>query len=185
MNNFKDIIEYKKSSGKEVVLLIGNHDYHYMHYSGVRESYSGYQDGKAALIAMVLEENKEHLQMAHYQDGILFTHAGVTKTWLGSHPEIDEYPTLEAGINALFKHKPLEFGFSGWDPYGDNVTQGPLWVRPRSLMIDKVTGFIQVVGHTGVKEIKDIGDIYCIDALPEQFLQIVDGQINVITNDVF
>jgi metallophosphoesterase superfamily enzyme len=29
LNNFLDIIEYKKTSGKEVIMLIGNHDHHY------------------------------------------------------------------------------------------------------------------------------------------------------------
>jgi len=32
IHNFKEIIHFKKTSGIEVVLLVGNHDYHYMGY---------------------------------------------------------------------------------------------------------------------------------------------------------
>jgi len=74
LHNFKEIIEYKETSDKEVILLIGNHDYHY--YPG-GEIYSGYQHGAAPAIRQLLEENKHHLQMCYQLDNILCSHAGI------------------------------------------------------------------------------------------------------------
>ena len=42
ITNFLDIIEYKKSSGKEVIMLVGNHDHHYFPEIGYTGT-SGYQ----------------------------------------------------------------------------------------------------------------------------------------------
>ncbi len=39
LNNFLDILEYKKSGGAEVVLLIGNHDHHYFPEIGYTGKY--------------------------------------------------------------------------------------------------------------------------------------------------
>jgi predicted phosphodiesterase len=82
IHNFKEIIEYKKSSGKEVVLLIGNHDYQYMDVDD-EGSYSGYQPGEKAIqIKQILKENIEHLQMAHIHEDWLCTHAGVSNAFI-------------------------------------------------------------------------------------------------------
>lgn len=37
IQNFKDIIEYKTNSTKKVIMLIGNHDYHYFPEIGNQE----------------------------------------------------------------------------------------------------------------------------------------------------
>ena len=63
INNFLDIIEYKKSSGKEVIMLIGNHDYHYFPEVGYTGT-SGYQSIFKHQIEPTIDANREHLQMA-------------------------------------------------------------------------------------------------------------------------
>jgi len=40
LNNFNEIIRFKEETDKEVIMLIGNHDHHYM---DIGETYSGYQ----------------------------------------------------------------------------------------------------------------------------------------------
>jgi len=177
INNFLDIIEYKKTSDKEIVLLIGNHDYHYFPEIG-NTGTSGYQNLLAPSISYVINENRQYLQIAYKFDNILCTHAGVTKTFCNdvfgkggwSIEKIDE------SLNELFKHKPKTFEY--WaknyysDPSGDDVWQSPIWVRPRSLQRDGIDKkkLIQIVGHT--KRIKiDIkgnstgGRYYYIDTL--------------------
>jgi hypothetical protein len=68
-----------------------------------------------------------------------------------------------------------------FDKYGDDITQGPLWVRLPSLSMDKLPGFIQVVGHTRQKEIKGCNflydDIVCIDALEWGKYLVVENNI--------
>jgi metallophosphoesterase superfamily enzyme len=81
INNFLDIIEYKKTSGKEVILLIGNHDIHY--YPEISDTgTSGYQTIGRLQIEPTIDVNREHLQMAYKMDKFLFTHAGVSSEWL-------------------------------------------------------------------------------------------------------
>lgn len=173
IHNFKEIIEYKKSGKSEVIMLIGNHDYHYFPWIGYQHT-SGYQSGIAMQIGQLLEENQHHLQMCYEMNNILCSHAGIGHDWLVyqngySSGSISEF------VNDLWKYKPKVFAFYGVDSYGDSKTQTPIWIRPRSLMAGNKDTFlkkdyIQIVGHTGVNQI-DIkgkatgGRYYFIDAL--------------------
>ena len=159
LNNMLDILEYKKNSGKEVILLIGNHDHHYFPEIGYTGT-SGYQRVGKFQIEPVLDTNRDQFQMAYEMDGYLFTHAGVSSVFMDNIYGTDSWnvDTVVNDLNELWKHKPLAFEFTGWDPYGDNIQQTPIWIRPGSLMkankkhpIKK--RYIQVVGHTQVDKI--------------------------------
>jgi len=162
VNNFLDIMEYKKTSGKIVVCLIGNHDHHYFSSVG-NTGTSGYQKVGNYVINPVIEAHKEHLQIAYKFDNILCTHAGVTKTFINSIFGNDGWSldTVDEDLNELFKYKPLSFCFDSVnsgiysDPYGDDIHQSPIWVRPKSLQKDGLDKkeIIQVVGHTQQNQI--------------------------------
>jgi hypothetical protein len=158
IHNFKQIIEYKESGLSEVIILIGNHDYHYMR--GVEEMYSGYQHGARPAIEQVLEDNKRHMQMCYQMDGYLFSHAGVSWEWLKIN-NWEEIESVEEKVNDLWKYTPNAFGFAGYDPYGDSVISSPIWIRPRSLQKanfeESRSQFIQVVGHTQQNQIDTKG----------------------------
>jgi predicted phosphodiesterase len=57
IHNFKQIIEYKNSHQSEVILLIGNHDYHYFPEIGFTGT-SGYQAKIAININYIINEIK-------------------------------------------------------------------------------------------------------------------------------
>lgn len=174
LQNFLDIVEFKKTSDKEVVLLFGNHDYHYMPgFTGI--GYSGYQAGIAYQFRNAISQNLEHLQMAYLFDDVLCSHAGIGMEWVERHfgkvgdesshnvniSTLEGVQALVDLINEYFKHKPGIFEFSGWNPYGDSTSQTPIWIRPASLMkTNKGTTLKetvkQVVGHTHVKSIPDM-----------------------------
>lgn len=186
IHNFKEIIEYKKSSKSEVIMLIGNHDYHYFPWIG-RQKTTGYQSGIAMQIGQLLEENQHHLQMCYEMNNILCSHAGIGHDWLVYQNGYSSGSIAEF-VNDLWKYKPKVFAFYGVDSYGDNTTQTPIWIRPRSLMSGNKDTFlkkdyIQIVGHTGVNQI-DIkgkatgGRYYFIDALDA-------GEYLVLTDDTF
>jgi hypothetical protein len=163
LQNFLDIVEFKKNSDKEVVLLFGNHDYHYMPgYSGI--GYSGYQHGLAYQFRDAISKNLEYLQMAYLFEDVLCSHAGVGMEWVERHfpntkiTDLQSVSMLVDSINDHFKYKPGIFEFCGFNPYGDNTNQTPIWIRPASLMKSNQNSglkknVIQVVGHTGVKNI--------------------------------
>jgi len=130
------------------------------------------------------------MNMAYKMDNFLFTHAVVNHTWLVLVGIKNDENMVDI-INDYGKYKPKVFGFDAFDAkgyidgYGDNVWQGPTWVRPKSLMKDsKDLNYIQVVGHTTQNQI-DIkgkatgGHYYFIDTLGTsgEYLIIEDGQL--------
>ena len=162
-----------------------------------------YAEGKwtiKEIIQHIIDTNREHLQMAYQFDDILVTHAGVSSVWLDDIVVDWNVDSLDATINDLFRYQPLKveyrqfkqvgdqvYGASG---FGDETFQGPLWIRPRSLMnanYDTLrTQIRQIVGHTGQKQI-DIegkstgGRYYFIDTMPKQYLIITDGVVSLGT----
>ncbi|MBE7173525.1 MAG: metallophosphoesterase [Williamsia sp.] len=179
ISNFLDIIACKKAYPEKIILLTGNHDFHYLPVARQRgEVYSGFQDRHAAEIGELIKENLRFLQMCYKEGDYLFSHAGLTHTWLNNAGYVEgEVSTF---INALFKTQPEKFSFNGWNPYGDNVTQSPIWVRPASLKKNayKYESIKQVVGHTRVEKIEIVKDrYYFIDTLDSsrEYLIVEDG----------
>jgi predicted phosphodiesterase len=197
IQNFQDIIEFKTTTDKEVVMMVGNHDFHYFPEIG-ENGCSGYQARMAPSIQHVIDTNREHLQMAYQFDDILVTHAGVSSIWADDILGEWEVETLADQINEMFKFQPSKIEYRqykqigdqvyGTGGYGDETFQGPLWVRPRSLMVANYdtlrTKVRQVVGHTHMKEI-DIegkstgGRYYFIDTMPKFYLVVKDGVVSL------
>jgi len=197
IHNFKEIIKYKEDNPQvEVVMLIGNHDHHYFPEVGYTGT-SGYQSGIAPNIKQVIDENRHHLQMAYSFDKYLFTHAGVSPVFMdeafGENGWSKE--TIVEDLNELFKHKPRAFDFNGFEPTGDNTTQTPIWIRPRSLMSANKkhskglkNNYIQIVGHTQMKRLSielskqfTGGKYYFIDTMETtgQYLVCQDNKLKV------
>jgi hypothetical protein len=192
--NFNEIIRFKEETDKEVIMLLGNHDHHYL---DVGETYSGYKAAHKWDFNDALKKNMHHLQIAYLLDDVLFTHAGVSPIWMDDTFGYTGWTreTLVADLNELYKAKPTLFNFShlGWDPSGDSVEQGPMWIRPRSLMKSNKGDnglkkhFRQVVGHTQVNNIFDSftasekamgGRYYLVDAMEEGgYVVYEDGEL--------
>lgn len=186
INNFKEILSLKEENNKKFIILIGNHELHYIR--GVGETYGGFQPLYSRLIGEEVEKaiNKGLLQVCYYDGQYFYSHAGLTKTWLkrtivpnNINPLVnDELVTL---INDYLVYRPSIFGFMMGENYsktGNDITQGPLWVRPNSLINDMVEEIICVVGHTKMDNIiiNHENRIILIDCLEEfQFLSIQDG----------
>jgi predicted MPP superfamily phosphohydrolase len=202
LSNFQDIIAFKESGQCEVIMLIGNHDYHYFPEIG-NTGTSGYQHIFAPSIQYVVGDNRKHLQMAYQMDEYLFTHAGVSSKFLDNVFMDYGWKTenIATDLNELFKYKPKQFEFgmavnirkmSYLDPSGDNEEQSPIWIRPRSLF--KVNHdtlrkqVIQIFGHTQIEKIDTKGlstgeRYYLIDCLGTsgQYMIIDDLYMNEVT----
>ena len=178
VGNFQDIIQYKEESSASVILLIGNHDHHYFPEVGCTGT-SRYQQKIARKLEGLIQKNRPHLQMAYQYENVLFTHAGVTKTFMnntfGEDWSENNIPEL---LNKKFEDNANAFCFNGVEPTGDDITQTPIWVRPASLIIDKVP-LTQVVGHTMVGEIGFYKNVYLIDTMQtsKQYLVFDEGTI--------
>jgi hypothetical protein len=200
INNFLDIVEFKKQSKVPVILLLGNHDYHY--YPGIEDNgTSGYQTLMAPSIKHVVDDNKQHLQAAYQVDEFVFTHAGLSSEWLDDNIIMWDVPNLAMYVNDLFYYQPQKLAYRSYKQVGDQVYgvggygsetfQGPLWIRPKALMAaNKETlrkQIIQVVGHTpqdtiDIKGKSTGGRYYFIDTLEygqNQYLVIKDGVVSL------
>ena len=197
INNFKEIIKYKEDNPQvEVVMLIGNHDHHYFPEVGYTGT-SGYQNKIAPSITQVIDENRHHLQMAYGFGEYLFTHAGVSPVFMDEVFGENDWSieNIVVDLNEMFKYKPRAFDFNGFEATGDNTTQTPIWIRPRSLMsVNKKhpkglkKDYIQIVGHTQMRKL-DLEDsnkftggrYYFIDTMDTtgQYLIIEDGSLSV------
>ncbi len=179
MQNFSDIIEFKKKNLDKVVLLLGNHDYHYL--EGSNEHYSGFQYYSCGQISDMVHNalDKGYVDLCHVDGKYLFTHAGVTKTWAKANNIVSQNKDLNYSFKRLFKQNIKTFGFNknGRDNSGDDMCQGPLWVRPKSLEEDLFDSYVQVVGHTPIKKIKITESIIYIDTIEtsRKYLVIENG----------
>jgi UDP-2,3-diacylglucosamine pyrophosphatase LpxH len=200
IHNFKEIVEFKTTSDKEVIMLIGNHDYHYFPEIGDSNT-SGYQSTLAPSIKQVVGDNKPHLQLAYQFDDILVTHAGVSSEWLDDTIAMWDVPNLAMYLNDLFTYQPTKVAYRSFKYYdyennqaqlaggfGAETFQGPIWIRPQALMKanhDTLrTKIRQVVGHTTRNQI-DIegkatgGRYYFIDTMPREYLIVTDGVVSL------
>lgn len=201
MHNFKEIVEFKETSGKEVIMLIGNHDYHY--FPEINESStSGYQYRLAPSIKQLIGENRQHLQVAYQMGEFVFSHAGISSEWLDDFLPSWKLDILVDQINDLFKYTPTNLCYRsykitdidngtviGSGGFGAETYQGPMWIRPKALMTANRDTLrkeiIQVVGHTHQNEIDKEGKstggrYYFVDVqeTSEEYMIITDGQIS-------
>jgi hypothetical protein len=135
-------------------LCIGNHDYHYMR-GVLNERYSGYQDRHHSMIGEILEANMDLLKVLYItDDNFILSHAGLSKTFMKRMKRFDV--KVPEDLNGAFLRDRNLFNFDGINNYGDDVTQGPLWIRPNSLYRDAIAGYSQIVGHTELEAIREI-----------------------------
>lgn len=207
MDNLLDIISYAKQEDvdpadqKEVILLIGNHDFHY--FPGVINPCSGYQPLMRPLFESVYQDNYVLFQTAFIdENNYIYSHAGITKTWLDhlglrqTWYDRDNIDTTQARelvswINSTMVRNPRFFYFYDDDlgGYGNHVAQSPIWVRPQSLAKDGIDA-VQIVGHTrpeygridpGKCERQGFWTIDALDGKYKDYLFIDNGNIQVHT----
>ena len=203
INNFLDIIEFKKTSNVPVVTLLGNHDYHY--YPGIEDSgTSGYQTLMAPSIKAAVNDNKEHLQVVFKFNEFVFSHAGLSSEWLDDTFVKWDIDSVDSAVNDLLTYQPNKIAYRSFkyydyenniatlsSGYGDENYQGPIWIRPKSLMranYDTLRNqIIQVVGHTpqdniDIEGMSTGGRYYFIDTLEYnqgQYLVVTDGVVSL------
>jgi len=194
LNNLEEILTVKRAMPDKIVLLYGNHCHH---YALSDQQYSGYKPAMAVRAKELFIEalSKGEIQATFHADNVFYVHAGVTNSWL--RKAVDQLiledseikftgEQLSVFINDCLIHKPSLFDFQYDkmypDPYGDNIWQSPIWIRPRAFVEDKFSDLTYVVGHTRQQEIsrsedKKVCFIDCLDTTYEM-LTAIDGEIS-------
>ena len=172
-----DLIELRKQHIKskkgKFIMLIGNHDIHYL--TNFRGQYSGYNKDTAwfasDFVSKAIDDNILSFCFVDEINKTIYTHAGVTMTWFMKWC----YPSL-GNINTI-EYKAFEHVGSDW--FGNDKRNSPIWVRPEALSNDPYIDnngitWSQVFGHTHVNapfhwKIND-ADFYGIDCICKHYL---------------
>lgn len=181
--NFKEIINLKENNRDKVILLLGNHDLHYMHREFTRSS--RYSSSNAYNYKQMFLSHESFFKIAHEEmindKKYLFTHAGVMKSWYERNKEIIGELTTD-NINKLqgFRNGILSLAeVSKYRSWIGEESGSPLWSDVREKidgeksMIDHVIpnedSYVkeydyQIFGHTQLTENPIITDKWvCID----------------------
>lgn len=158
LDNFKEIIQFKKDNPDRVVLLLGNHDLHYMtHLMGACRRYSD-----VSTIREMFINNGKLFKMMHTinvdNTNIVFSHSAIIPRWIELCnlflPIPDEIPELAKYLNELWKDY-LDYGnpkicglmsYCSWFRGGSDAAGSPVWADIREAC--KLDNWYQVFGHT-------------------------------------
>ena len=161
LENFRSILKFKKKHPENVILLYGNHDHHY-NIDIVSQRYSGFQPLFCDVVKNELRAaiNNREIVLAHRESNFLFTHAGVSKTWLyNAFNTMYLSPSdLVERLNEYLIYQPFIYNFQN-DPSdvkntGNSIISSPIWIRPEALQKDCYMPYVQIVGHTRDNEIR-------------------------------
>lgn len=170
IKNFNHIAALVSENPEKYTMLIGNHDFHYIMPG---EHYSGYQELHAVDIGEAVLAALKNMRIIHTEKNFLFAHAGVTNTWMKRF-NINQEELKNGGETTLGS---LCFSSEDASGYGEHKSQSPIWVRPNSLRGDMVPGFVQVVGHTNVKNVLITPELILIDALGKNEYLVIEDNI--------
>ena len=175
MINAENIISFKKSCPEKVDLCWSNHAVSYF----LDERCSGFQRGHAAEIKEFYIKNKDLFNVIYIYDNWIFSHGGISAGWM----KCSRINKLSE-INQFFREKPGLFKWVGPDNYGNNPNEGPLWIRPESLIANHVPDFNQITGHTENNEPKVVKSnnqfLVFSDTYKHDFLTILETRDNSV-----
>ncbi|MEY5048136.1 MAG: hypothetical protein RLZZ175_1495 [Bacteroidota bacterium] len=195
LENFQKIVALKKQHPQKVILLFGNHDYHYTDLVPTIDKYSGYQFNYASLICKAIKEalDEKLFQMCFKYENFLFSHAGISKRWCDVFLKIKEennflITNIDELVNNLFYNNPEKFAFAmgaNFDFEGDDICQTPIWIRPPSLLKNKINGYTQIVGHTVQNQINLNQEVIFIDTFEKSKEYLIIEGFNSFKIDSF
>lgn len=191
IENFKKIIEFKKEHIDNVVLLLGNHDLHYILYNF--DECSRYDRWRAKRISFIFLDNISLFKMAFSITSggkkFILSHAGIQKNWVEEFfSDIDMKITDDNVVefmNAQFDSIRTPLGaHSTTFPVKLNVMtpiRGGYFHKHGSMVWADFTEYLrhdteiygdfQIFGHTKVKKPIIINNVACLDCMQSFILE--------------
>lgn len=160
--NFLDIISLKKSNVDDVILLLGNHDFHYSDKLNRYDSkYSGFNHNYKFKYSFILEENHNLFQLGYQYKNYIWSHAGILNGWL---MYVDSYldrfdmcdiPLMDK-LDIIYNNKSELLDMVSKYSGGTSKSSSLLWTRPEEFSSGMWFGdeyTYHIVGHTHLSEI--------------------------------
>lgn len=182
-NNFAEILKLKENNKDKVILLLGNHCYHYIHRDFTRSS--RFSSSNAYSYKEMFLSHESFFKIAHEEiindKKYLFTHAGVMKSWYERNKEIigelnvdnlNKLQGFKRGVAALAEVSKYRFwlgeksGSPLWsdvrEKIDDNKSEIDHVVENEDSYVDEFD--YQIFGHTQLTKNPIITDKWaCID----------------------
>ena len=158
LENLRELIRFKRKHSSKVTLLLGNHDMQYMEYP--EYGCGGFNPIIQPTLTKIFRRNKNLFQVAKQIDDYLFTHAGLSHSFVKNY--LKEYyesivrkeiradkvlNQIQHSDKQAILHTVSELR-AGDDPFG-----GITWADYDETSTDILPGYHQVVGHSRMKKI--------------------------------
>ena len=171
-DNFKEIIQFKKDNLDKVILLLGNHDCHYIN-SKILHS-SRYNLFKANIYHKLFNDNLDLFQLIYIYDKYLFSHAGVYEEWL-KMCDLNLDDLINYDLDKLASYlNVLDYYRGGYGNVGSCI-----WADIRDSETEKLLkGYYHIFGHTQLKFKVSTSEFSCLDCRVPFSLDSETGYIN-------
>ena len=171
-DNFKEIIQFKKDNLDKVILLLGNHDCHYIN-SKILHS-SRYNPFKANIYHKLFNDNLDLFQLIYIYDKYLFSHAGVYQKWMDLN-KLTLKDLLDCDLDKLSKSLNwIDYFRGGFYDVGSCI-----WADIRDSGTEKLLkGYYHIFGHTQLKFNLSTSELSCLDCRVPFSLDSETGYIN-------
>lgn len=182
LKEFEQILEFKEKHSDKVVLLVGNHDMHYIHLEFMNCSRLNVY--RRVEIHDLFMNNIDKFQLVHEIDSYLFSHAGVYLEWTKKYAitlqELFDFKKFLKGRWNTLEDVSYERG--GWCKVGSCI-----WADIRESVQNELPVMFkkQIVGHTQLQEKPYItSKIACLDVRQCFMLDTETNEINEVTEEI-
>ena len=171
-DNFKEIIQFKKDNPDKVILLLGNHDCHYIN-DKIYEA-SRYNSFKHDSYQKLFLDNIDSFQLIYIYDKYLFSHAGVYQKWMDLN-KLTLKDLLDCDLDKLSKSLNwIDYFRGGFYDVGSCI-----WADIRDSGTEKLLkGYYHIFGHTQLKFNLSTSELSCLDCRIPFSLDSETGHIN-------
>ena len=171
-DNFKEIIQFKKDNPDKVILLLGNHDCHYIN-DKIYEA-SRYNSFKHNSYQKLFLDNIDLFQLIYIYDKYLFSHAGVYQKWMDLN-KLTLKDLLDCDLDKLSKSLNwIDYFRGGFYDVGSCI-----WADIRDSGTEKLLkGYYHIFGHTQLKFNLSTSEFSCLDCRIPFSLDSETGHIN-------
>lgn len=152
LENFQQILQFKKDKTDDVILLLGNHDLHY--FSDKAEPCTRWDYRMAATLEELFTENRGLFQYAWQTENYIFAHAGISQKWFAEDFKGNTDENIAFQLNNPTKQQEETLFYCGQSRGGFHRNGGIFWAD-RTELSEPLPGYTQIVGHNRMLDIVD------------------------------
>lgn len=172
---FEDILAFKEDYPDKVVLLLGNHDMHYLISEFM--NCSRLNVWRRVETHDLFMNNIDKFQLIYETENYLFSHSGIYKEWMDKYElSLDDLKDYKTFLKDRWETlQDVSYARGGWDKVGSCI-----WADIReSIENELYSDKRQIVGHTQMQENSYItSKIACLDVRKCFMLDTETGEIN-------